>query len=299
LLSALNDVKKYWRDLSRPALTSLSCEAVGGKLGEAEDVSLMLTLGSSGFGIHDDIIDRSLNKHLRMTIYGLYGIESALLVGDLLIMKAWTTIHEMVRKNHKPNAIADVIQAYGNASVEICEAELMETLCRRRLDTDLEYYKNILWKAMAEIEACTKIGAILGGGTKSEIQALAEFGRRFGYISRLGDDIEDCLNLKGDLVHRMAFESVPLPLLYAAKSSNETYFEIKHIIEKSQISPSDVRRLVGFCYKTDSFEYVRKIAELNKRDGAMKLNKLKPSAALNVLLAMLNSSYSRVAELCL
>ncbi len=43
----------------------------------------MVTLTSAGGGIHDDIIDRSVNKHFRNTVYGLYGLNSALLVGDL------------------------------------------------------------------------------------------------------------------------------------------------------------------------------------------------------------------------
>ena len=68
--AALEDVKKYWRDLNRPTLTSFSCEAVGGDSEAAENAALMFTLASSGFGVHDDIIDRSSKKHLRRTILG-------------------------------------------------------------------------------------------------------------------------------------------------------------------------------------------------------------------------------------
>ena len=70
LLSILEEVKGYWRDVSRPALTSFSCEAVGGQPEMADDAGLMFTLASAGIGIHDDIIDKSPNKHFRMTITG-------------------------------------------------------------------------------------------------------------------------------------------------------------------------------------------------------------------------------------
>ena len=116
LLAALEDVKKYWRDLNRPSLTFFSCEAVGGNAEVSQDAALMFTLASSGFGIHDDILDRSANKHLRMTILGLHGPDAALLVGDLLIVKAWTFAHEMIRKTRNPTKIADVLEAYGNLS---------------------------------------------------------------------------------------------------------------------------------------------------------------------------------------
>ena len=55
LLGVLQDVKKYWKDFVRPALTSFSCEAVGGRPELANNAALMFTLASSGFGIHDDI----------------------------------------------------------------------------------------------------------------------------------------------------------------------------------------------------------------------------------------------------
>jgi geranylgeranyl diphosphate synthase type I len=307
LLAALEDIKKYWRDFIRPSLTSLSCEAVGGNPEISDDAALMLTLASSGFGLHDDILDRSENKHLRMTILGLHGADTALLAGDLLIVKAWTLAHEMIRNTCNPTKIADVLKVYGDLSVEICEAELMETQCRGKIDTDLDFYKNVLWKEMAETEACSRIGAMLGEGKPNEVEALAEFGRRLGFMSRLADDIDDCLNEKADLPHRIRYESLPLPLLYAAKclaSSNdfkagEEYKQIKDITQKIQITPEDVRALLRSCFETKAFEYVRKIAEKNAMEAARNLELLKPSNALIVLSAMNEWSYARVKNRCI
>ncbi len=298
LLAILKEVKDNWKDTFRPALTSFSCEAVGGEPEVADGACLMLTLAASGFGLHDDILDKSLGKHMRNTILGLHGNDSTLLVGDLLMFEGWSMVHEMIRKARKPEKIADIIRVYGSLCVEICEAEFMETLCRRNLEISVEYYQGILWKAMAEIEACSRIGAMMGDGKEYEIQALAEFGRRLGFVFRLGDDIEDCLNLKGDLIHRLEFESVPLPLLYTAKSSNEKFSKIRGIIENPQITPSDVRSLVEYCFEAEAFEYVRKIAEKNEVAGARVLRKLKPSAARTVLLSMIKASYDRIDELC-
>lgn len=282
----------------RPSLTSFSCEAVGGEPEMADEAGLMFTLASSGFGIHDDILDRSSQKHLRMTIMGIHGVDSALLVGDLLIVKAWAIVHELIRKTCNPTKVADIVEAYGNLSVEICEAEFMESLCKKKLETSLEYYRNVLWKAMAEIEACTRVGAIIGDGKKSEVNALAEFGRRIGFMSRLADDIEDCLNLKGDFLHRIKYESVPLPVLYAAKASKENYLQIKAILGKPEIDPLDAKTLLKFCFETEAFEYVRKIAKENKVRAARKLLLLKPTSAKAMLSALNAVSYQRIADLC-
>jgi geranylgeranyl pyrophosphate synthase len=304
LIMVLEDVKKYWNDsrthaVFRPGLTSLSCEAVGGNPEAAETAGLIFTLMGSGIGIHDDILDKSPQKHLRKTILGLHGVDSALLVGDLLIVKAWTMFHEMIRNADKPSRIADIMEMYGNLSVEICEAEFMETMCRQNLEIDLDYYTDFLWKAMAEMEACTKIGAIVGDGKKNEVEALGEFGRRLGFMSRLADDMEDCLDLKGDLLHRIKCESVPFPLLYAAKCSREKYLQIKRIVKKIHLTTWDATALLKFCSETEAFEYMRVIAKKNWVKATSMLRPLKPSDARNVLAAMNKMSYERIEKLCI
>jgi len=298
LKEVIEDIKKYWKDSTRPALTSFSCEAVGGNLDIAENAGLMFTLASCGFGLHDDILDRSSHKHLRMTILGLHGIDCALLAGDLFIFKSWTVGSEMIRSGVDPLRVADVMKAYGNLSVEICEAELMDTLCRRKLDLDIEYYKKMLKQEMAEMEACSRIGAMLGNGMPKEIEALSNFGRQFGFISRLGDDMEDCLNVKGDLLHRIKYESVPLPLLYAAKSSSERYSKIRNIIKKKNIGPLDAESVVEFCFESEAFEYTRLLAAENRAEAICNLESLVSSTSLNVLLFMLDKAYDRVVHLC-
>jgi geranylgeranyl pyrophosphate synthase len=299
LLAALEDVKNYWKDSNRPSLTFFSCEVVGGKPEISQDAALMFTLASSGFGIHDDILDQSKNKHLRMTILGLHGIDTALLVGDLLIVKAWTIAHELIRKTDNPTKIADVLEVYGNLSVEICEAEFMETQCRQKVDTDLDYYENVLWKEMAEFEACCRIGAMLGDGRPKEIEALSDFGRRIGFISRLANEVEDCLNMKGDLPHRIEYESVPLPLLYAAETSTKKCAEINEIIQKRRINPADVIALLKICFQTEAFEYIRQKGIKQKEEAIMRLSGLRTSKARDILLKMVDVAYKRLDCLCI
>jgi geranylgeranyl diphosphate synthase type I len=298
LLSILRDVKAYWKDVYRPALTSLSCEAVGGEPEESTDVSLIITLLAAGMGIHDDIVDKSLNKHFRMTIFGLHDLDDTLVVGDLLIVKALTAVREILEENYQPRKISDVLETYETSFVEICEGEFMEVSCRQNLDTKLEFYNNVLWKFAADTEACTKIGAILGNGTKSEVQALAEFGRRLGFMFRLVDDVKDALNIEGSLPHRLEFESVPLPLLYSAKSSKEKYLKIKSVLEKPPVTPHNVRKLLGFCFESDAFTYVYNIAKQNAKMATHNLRLVRPNNARTALTLMINKPLADIAKLC-
>jgi geranylgeranyl diphosphate synthase, type I len=295
MIEAIEELKKYWKDFSRPALTSFSCEAVGENFQKADDAALMLTLASSGFGIHDDILDKSESKHLRMTIPGIFGVDTALLLGDLLIVKAWAVMHGMDAEKQLALIIFD---EYEKTCIEVCEAELLETQCRKNFDTDLEFYQSILWKAMGETAICCKIGAILGGGSPDEIKALSAFGRRVGFVSRLADDIEDCLNVKGDLPHRIMFESVPLPLLYAAKSSTERHVKVSNIFAKKNLNPEDFRAILEICFESEAFEFVRKIAEQNIQLAKAELRILENRIAKNILIYIADKSYQRIIDLC-
>jgi geranylgeranyl pyrophosphate synthase len=299
LLASLEDVKGYWRDALRPALVAFSFEAVGGRPGGADQGGLIATLLGAGIGIHDDIIDKSSTKHFRKTILGLHGLDYAVLIGDLLIVKALTRIREIIYEDFEPKKISDVLKTYENFLIEICKAQFMEIRFRRNLDVELEDYQKFLKHSIAEMEICTRLGAILGNGSEKEIEVLADFGRGFGYMMRLFSDITDSLNIEGNLDQRLENESVPLPILYATKSSGEIFKRIGTTLQKPHITPEDVSYIPELCYKTKAFAYTYKIAEKNAKEIIQKLKILNRSTARNVLASMVEKSLKDIAEFSL
>jgi geranylgeranyl pyrophosphate synthase len=298
LLAILETVNDYWKDAFRPALTSFSCEAVGGTFEMAIDAGAMFTLASAGFGIHDDIIDKAPIKHFRKTIPALFGVDNALLAGDLLILKASTMIGEII-KNYPSAEIVNIIKAYEIHYTEICEAEFMGVSVKGSVEVDLKRHCNMLWKSAADTEACGKIGAILGNGSKQEVNSLAEFGRRLGFYRRLLDDLRDCLNIEGNLLYRLKNETIPLSILYAAKSSKEANARIRSIFTKTAITPEDIGQIVEICLKTRTFTYIKEIAERNSSKAATNLNILKPSFARDALAFLNRKCLAEICSLCL
>lgn len=204
----------------------------------------------------------------------------------------------MLKKTCQPQKFAEVIEVFGRWTLDVCEAEFMEISCRRNLDTELARYQKILWKSMADIGGCARLGAIIGGGSAQEVEALGEFGSRLGFAYRLEDDVKDTLNEEGNLANRLQYESVPLPILYAAKASREKYSRIKSILAKSPIDPPDIEKLLEFCFETEAFAYVLRTAKKNAREASKKLRTLKPSGARNVLKFMIKKSLTDVSKLC-
>ena len=297
LLEVLRFVKEYWKDNFRPAFASFCCEAVGGKSEAAEDVSLMITLTSAGGGIHDDIIDKSSHKHFRKTVLGEYGLDYALLVGDLLIIKGWSMAQELIQRNFQPEKLAKIIEVFGSWTADVCEAEFMEISCRKNLETELEQYQHILCKSMADIQACAKLGALIGGGSIKEIRALAAFGNRLGFMYRLTDDLRDTLNVELNLSDRLQDESVPLPILYAAKTSSKNKILIKNIIEKSAEDVPKFEKLLTICFNSKSFDYVLNKAKETTREALEALDLIKASTSKTVLGFMIRDSLAEIKNL--
>ncbi len=293
---SLEDVKNYWEDRLRPTLVALSFEAVGGRPRGADNLGLFATLLGAGIGIHDDVIDKSLTKHFRKTILGLHGFDNAVLVGDLLIVKALAGIRLIVNEGFKPKQISKVLETYENCLVEICKAQFVGMRYRRNLNVELRDYEEFLTHSIAEIEACTSIGAILGNGSEREIRGLAGFGRDYGFMMRLFGDVTDSLNIEGNLDQRLENESVPLPILYAAKSSEEVFRRIEAILQKPHIVTEDIVGLPEFCLKAKAFDYVYNLAEKKEKEIIQNLVTLSHGAARNALLSMAKTALADIKK---
>jgi geranylgeranyl pyrophosphate synthase len=296
-LEVLGFVCDYWKDNFRPSFASLCCEAVGGCSEAADDVSLMITLTSAGGGIHDDVLDKSSHKHFRMTVLGEYGLDFALLAGDLLIQKGWTMARNVIEKNSQPEKLAEVIEIFGGWTRDVCEAEFMEIQCRQNLDTEVKHYENVLCKSMADTIACARLGAIMGGGSQSEIQSLAKFASRLGFMYRLADDLKDSLNIEHNFSCRLQNESVPLPVLYAAKASEEKKSILKNIVVKSNIEKADLRKVWKTCFEAGAFDYVNKRAMETAKEALSELYPLRYSSSRAVLAFLISQSLSEISQL--
>jgi geranylgeranyl pyrophosphate synthase len=297
LLSVLKTVSEYWDEPFRPALTCLSCQAVGAPFDRAIDAGVMFTLVSAGFGMHDDIIDKTSKKHFHKTVLDVFGLDDALLAGDLLIVKG-STLLGVITQNIPLQKTMQIIRVFENSYTEICESEFMQQPYRSNLNVDLEQYQKTMLKSAADIEACTSIGALLGNGKEEEITALSQFGRRIGFYQRLLNDVIDARNIEGDLSGRLKKERIPLPILYASKTPYAN-IKIASIINKNVISPADVRTILEICFQTEAFNYIKKIAKKNSAEASQSLSKLENSPA-KMLLAKINRKFLKdLFHLCL
>jgi geranylgeranyl pyrophosphate synthase len=281
---------EYWRDVARPALLSMACEAVGGDPSLTTPIAVPMILISGAIDIHDDIIDESETKGDRPTVFGKFGKDIALLVGDALLLKGFASLHESLRRITPLERATDILNIINEAFYELGDAEALELQFRRRIDITPETYLHVLRKKAADVEAHTRISGILGNGSKDDIEALGQYGRLLGMIIILRDDFIDALDLN-EALHRIQKECLPLPLLYALQKPN-TGSVLAHMLSQEEMTREHVEKILEL---TDTAEGFKRVEELLTQLGEEACSYTKRFKTRGALLRRLVRCYSSIS----
>jgi heptaprenyl diphosphate synthase len=262
---------QYWHDVARPSLLSLVCETVGGDPELTTPIAISMTLISGAIDIHDDMIDQSKRKYGRPTVYGKYGKDIALLVGDALLLNGLTLLNKIAEKDiptEKMRVIMDIVKIM---FFELGDAEALELRFRGNLDVSPEEYLRVVRKKAADVEAHTRIGAILGGASPKKVEALGEYGRLLGMLIILRDDWIDVFDLE-ESCSRIKNESLPLLLLYGLQHS-AIKDKLRMIFLKKTVTIKDAKSILETIQKTDVPQKYAKFMNKLAKDAVQNLRK--------------------------
>ena len=183
----------------RPVLCIAAAEAVGGKmthsvLRTACAVEMIHTYSL----IHDDLpaMDNDELRRGRPTCHIRFDEATAILAGDGLLTLAFQVLAEC-RPESGAECQLQVISKIASAagSRGMIEGQMRDMFAQGR-QTNAEALKGIHeFKTGAMIEASVVSGALCGGGTEKQVEALSEYARNIGLAFQVADDI---LNVEGD-----------------------------------------------------------------------------------------------------
>lgn len=272
---ALSHFVAHWRDVFRPSLVSLACEAVGGDPSIAAPIGRSLTLLSGATDIHDDIIDKTMTKEERKTVPGSFGEDIALLAGDALLCEGFIELFEgLVRLDISLEKKLAIVHTIRGLYSEMLDGEALELRFRARTDIKPDEYLYVIRKKAADVEATTRIGAMLGNGSKEQTDALGEYGRLLGIIVLLRDDIEDFLDFGVRLNLRIKNESLPVPILYAL-GSKEKKDEILAILKKEEVKGEEAKKLSTLISEAGGLDKLWSLFKELKAQAKQKVKKIK------------------------
>jgi geranylgeranyl diphosphate synthase type II len=171
----------------RPLLVLLSSKAVGGKFENAYNAAAAVEMLHNFTLVHDDIMDNADKRRGRLTLHKKYDHNTAILAGDSLLSVAYEYLLKDCNGNSK-----EVINSFTHGLIEVCEGQSLDTDFELRKNVSLsEYLLMIKKKTAAMAEMCCRIGALLGGGTKAQVNALGNYGLNLGIAFQIQDDLLD------------------------------------------------------------------------------------------------------------
>ena len=171
----------------RPLLVLLACEAVGGVSRQAQHAAVAIEILHNFTLVHDDIMDNASSRRGRATVHTKWDTNIAILVGDELVALAYREL----LKTQSPY-IARVADIFTEGVVEVCEGQAYDKEFETRKHVSVgEYLLMIGEKTGKMVSVASEIGAVIGGGSASEIRALKLYGTAIGRAFQIQDDLLD------------------------------------------------------------------------------------------------------------
>jgi geranylgeranyl pyrophosphate synthase len=187
----------------------------------------------------------------------------------MLLVKGLTLLNKAIEKGISPEKMAAIRDIVKTMFLELGDAEALELQLRGRIDVTPKEYLRAVRKKAADVEAHTRISAILGGGSPEEIEALGEYGRLLGMLIILRDDWIDMIDFE-ESVHRIKRECFPLPLLYALKNP-KIRSKVNSILTRKKIAKKDAETILRVIYNTEGFRQYEIFTNELARDAFSKL----------------------------
>jgi geranylgeranyl pyrophosphate synthase len=281
---ALEYYVSNWEILTHPAPFAIAYEAVGGdpdKMAEAQAAVVML---SAALDIHDDIIDKSETKHGKQTLTGKYGQDIALLLGNAFFVNGFMLLDYSASKL-RPEKIQAIFHITKKALFEVGDAHALEFRFRQKMHANAEEYMQILKMKAVTTQMSMQLGAMLGGGTNEEMEALTRYGRILGILAALREEFIDIFETQ-ELNQRLQNECLPIPILYALEDSNSKKME--EILSKKKIredNAEDLLRLISQSRRVKALKKEMMVMIEDARNLTYEIENATSRSLLDVLVA--------------
>lgn len=172
----------------RPVLLLLATELFNGKIENALPASLAIEYFHNFTLIHDDVMDNAPVRRGFKTIHEKYNLNTAILSGDVLMIKACEYLSKVEAIYFKT-----VFDVYTKTAIEVCEGQQYDIDFETKdAVTHSEYIEMIRLKTSVLLAASMKIGAILGGAGETDAELLYSYAENLGIAFQIQDDILDC-----------------------------------------------------------------------------------------------------------
>ncbi|MFT4521323.1 MAG: geranylgeranyl diphosphate synthase type II [Bacteroidia bacterium] len=139
--------------------------------------------------MHDDIMDDAPLRRGKQTVHLRNGTDTAILSGDMMLVRAYKLLHELSAPMDQKNRI---IRDFDQMAEDVCRGQQYDMEFARQKHVDEEaYLEMIKLKTSVLIGYSLKAGGVLAGSSKKDADLLYEYGLCVGMAFQLMDDYLD------------------------------------------------------------------------------------------------------------
>ncbi|MFI3319394.1 MAG: polyprenyl synthetase family protein [Rikenellaceae bacterium] len=201
--------------------------------------------------IHDDVIDDADTRRGKPSMNALWQSKRAVLTGDYILAR---NINIALSSGQY-----DLTTHIFKAIAILCEGEIIQDDCARRLAMTREEYLQIIGKKTASlISISASAGAMAAGASAEKVENMRRFGEAIGMAFQIQDDILDYSRTAqtGKPTNNDLREGkITLPLLVILEQSDEE-------------QRAEILRLLGECHQNE--ESLEKLHSLVEEQGGVE-----------------------------
>jgi len=182
--------------------------------------------------LHDDVIDDATLRRGAPSVNATEDSKTAIMLGDALYSKAYSTLVEYDK---------EVAKTVANAVTALSVGELMDVRMSENFNADADVYMDMLYlKTAALIEASAKAAALMMG---KDATAYALYGKNLGISFQIIDDILDIVSDEATLgkpaLHDYEEGKCTLPYIYLSEALSGEERERLIAFHKQKLSKED------------------------------------------------------------
>lgn len=171
----------------RPSLLVMAAAVFSDNVGGAIQPALGIELFHNSTLLHDDLMDNADVRRGLETVHVKWDANTAILSGDAMILLA--SKYVCMAPSEK---LKEVIEVYNTITLQVCDGQQYDMDFEKRMDVSIdEYLRMIQLKTAVLLAGSLKIGAIIGGASKSDQDKIYDFGLNLGLAFQLIDDLLD------------------------------------------------------------------------------------------------------------
>lgn len=276
----------------RPLICFAACMAVGGDIRRALSGAAAIEHFHTAALIHDDIADEAELRRGEPCLHLTEGLGLAINMGDfaLSLTNGAVVNDPLLDDASKLRVIAEMT----NMTKRTIEGQALDIGWARdgRYDITPEDYLIMATHKTAHYSGAVPlaVGAIVGGGTETQIEALRNYGLDTGLAFQIQDDL---LNLIGteesiskDFRNDITEGKRTLVVVHALQNSSQRERLIE-ILSSKEKDPAVLEEAVSIMEDAGSIEYARNYAEnLTSIAKNRLVDMLEPSEARELLISM-------------